>query len=61
MVVEVEGSVSGWGLKKGGDVKRWSLRKRDGVRRAIERQCKWDDNANEMIINKLCKFDAFYK
>ena len=24
-------SVSGWGLKKRGDVKRWSLRKRGGI------------------------------
>ena len=25
------------------------------VRRAIERQCEWDDNANKTIIIKLCK------
>ena len=55
MVVHWEGSV-----KKGGDVKRWSLRKSGGIEIAIERQCKWNDKANEMIINKLCKFYAFY-
>ena len=60
MVVGLGGSISGWGLKKGGDVKKWSLRKRGGIGRAIERQYKWDDNANEMIINELCKLDAFY-
>ena len=41
MVVDWEGSVSERGLKKGVDVKRWSLRPGGGVERATERQCRW--------------------